>query len=987
MSRHHLFLSIPILFVLAAAITSVSAALSATQEQQLNVELNRYSLFVNRNADALYQHLGAAAAAASCTAGGYSIICAAPGSTVSLPAVNFSRGFVSGSNDAVQVRLSNTAAAASAAQMSDICAVNSIRNIFATNFNESNGSLISQYVTAVQQQQNQEEEQAASSSPETSYIFGSWPAESTSCPPYNPIQRPFFTSGQAGPKDIVILIDVSTIDADSAWRLRVTKKMAVDLLKALSHRDYVQVVAFSSTPKPFASQLWQGTSTNVGALVARVDNLTLAASQLIVPSLGSALQAANELLSGRSGVTSNCTQLIALFSSGNSDYASSVPLGSVMQEHENRVVVFSIWVDSNMTHPSHEPRRVRLATLACNSNGLLLRVQKKNSSSSSSNSSSSNNEHDYDAWTAIFTYLSAMAPAREIRVSEFYRDAFTGEEVVSLSSNVVTQHRLTGIHTLRAVVTADVSLRGILAAVPGITPDDFNGLMLSQSICQSLNQHSAEKELTVRYLQATVGGGTCDRLDVERKPEQWRSWYSGAVAGSVLVPIAAMILLVVFSLNASRCAHPDDIQKSSQETRVECACVCSVWFVVFLVISLSVFWSLVFPDITVRDTWVETRFVVAAAPVKVASRCCRQESCTACTNAPNGSVACTMALSLLRAGECSDGPQCCANQKYSCNCRQVYSCTTKMTTRPASNGSSAPSTTTPAPSSPSSNSSTANSSVTTSTTTRGGTTTITTTTCKWSTQCSTCYRCLQRVDNRSCTVKCGTCHDMSSAMIGEYEGHMLTITHSASCGMDDAACVADFEAKYAVGSHQTRYVNPSDPEGETRESVAIAQAPFGAWVAMTVLLAIGFVMYLLLVCAADGSTFLRIITCRLQSCDDGALEPAARKTQSEAETMMIEKKPAPKQPYKLADTVVVDTTNVTASHLLEDLLHQPTQATTTQARPPPISGAASAPAAAATTSGAGDDNIAPPVGGYGEFDSYSRTSTKTTTPALNPFDL
>ena len=78
---------------------------------------------------------------------------------------------------------------------------------------------------------------------------------------FDPRFRPWFANAATGPKDVIILIDVSG-SMDTADRITLAKKAAKKVLFTLTEYDYASVVDFSSIASAWSETLKPMTDAN-----------------------------------------------------------------------------------------------------------------------------------------------------------------------------------------------------------------------------------------------------------------------------------------------------------------------------------------------------------------------------------------------------------------------------------------------------------------------------------------------------------------------------------------------------------------------------------------------------------------------------------------------------------------------------------------------------------------------------------------------------
>ena len=93
-------------------------------------------------------------------------------------------------------------------------------------------------------------------------VFRIFPARhSKSCSSYDNRKRPWYVAASSGPKDIIIILDVS---GSMEWsnRLSLAKSAAIDVINALTIADHFGVVLFSSDARTLEKYLLPTTKYN-----------------------------------------------------------------------------------------------------------------------------------------------------------------------------------------------------------------------------------------------------------------------------------------------------------------------------------------------------------------------------------------------------------------------------------------------------------------------------------------------------------------------------------------------------------------------------------------------------------------------------------------------------------------------------------------------------------------------------------------------------
>ena len=106
-------------------------------------------------------------------------------------------------------------------------------------------------------------------------IFRIYPArQSEECGVYDPRVRPWFVAGSSGPKNVVLILDVSG-SMMNGNRFSLMKQAARRIISTLTVSDRILIVPFSSTAKPITENgfMFKATKDNKEILENRVENL------------------------------------------------------------------------------------------------------------------------------------------------------------------------------------------------------------------------------------------------------------------------------------------------------------------------------------------------------------------------------------------------------------------------------------------------------------------------------------------------------------------------------------------------------------------------------------------------------------------------------------------------------------------------------------------------------------------------------------------
>ena len=155
-----------------------------------------------------------------------------------------------------------------------------------------------------------------------------WPAIDWCSSSYDPRFRSWYVSAASGPKDVVIVLDVSG-SMRVEGRMSLMREAALKLLDTFTSVDYVAVISFSNliTKGLGATRLVPATDANLAALKEFVSGLSSGGTTNYRGAFAEALSLL-ENSNGVSGASSSCTKAILFLSDGepdeflDTDYAS-----------------------------------------------------------------------------------------------------------------------------------------------------------------------------------------------------------------------------------------------------------------------------------------------------------------------------------------------------------------------------------------------------------------------------------------------------------------------------------------------------------------------------------------------------------------------------------------------------------------------------------------------------------------------------------------
>lgn len=275
------------------------------------------------------------------------------------------------------------------------------------------------------------------------------------CPgTYDPRFRPWYAAAAMGPKNIILVIDVSG-SMLTAGRLSLAKEAARTVLGTLTDYDYVGIVAFSGTTRVFSETLQQFSSNTQCLLNDFIDRLVANGPT----NYGAALDAAFDMLSSSvaSGDVAACNASAILFLSDGeiSSGASGSDLYYSLENHlsQSNAQIFSYALGSSVDTEV-------LLQMSCRGDGAAFVVPDSGDLA--------------DVMASYYTLFAAEIDPDDVNpMWTRYREYNSGNFVASVCKGAFNRKLLeeTGITSLFGVVCADLT-EDHITAIDGST----NGL-------------------------------------------------------------------------------------------------------------------------------------------------------------------------------------------------------------------------------------------------------------------------------------------------------------------------------------------------------------------------------------------------------------------------------------------------------------------------------------------------------------------------------
>lgn len=464
-----LFITI-VALCLSSTLTTIHA-LTTAQRNQLASDLSYYNQFVTSAITAFRNQLAT-------NGGGDCQLTVACDPNVNVSFINFTE-YIPGEYGNVQIKEyvdQNVSAASTSSTLREkACDITRMESTWLQNYNTSQSAgkpVLYQYATF------------------PNNLVGFYPQSDWNCTPeariYTPTERPFYVSGATGQKDTIILLDASSNDPNSAWRLETEKKLAKQIVRGLSFRDFVAIVPFGFSPNRRMTIMLRANEANIPTLLGIIDNVTLMPNN--GTNLGAAVEFATTVLrnSRNAGQVSGCTRTIVLLSSGTND--QRFPQPAIPLRDNPDVIIFPFLVTQAVT----PEKRLLMLQLACGTNSISRIV-------------TGDNQGNISQVTAITDYFSKLMSRTVIRNSEIYEDALNQGQIYSSSAPVFVTDSTTQLNSLAAIVTVDISKSSIDQGGT-LNASDINDFILSRQTCTPLGQRGESNAGIINTLQEGICG-------------------------------------------------------------------------------------------------------------------------------------------------------------------------------------------------------------------------------------------------------------------------------------------------------------------------------------------------------------------------------------------------------------------------------------------------------------------------------------------------
>ena len=142
-----------------------------------------------------------------------------------------------------------------------------------------------------------------------------WPGVEWCPDTYDPRYRPWYAAAAAGPKDVVVVVDVSGSMTGS--RIGMARDAAKAVLDTLTEADYASIIVFSSRADAYSTTLVQATEANKALMEAFIDREVVAGG---TTDFIAALSKVKEVL-GDGSTGNGCNRVVLFMSDGQPDAA------------------------------------------------------------------------------------------------------------------------------------------------------------------------------------------------------------------------------------------------------------------------------------------------------------------------------------------------------------------------------------------------------------------------------------------------------------------------------------------------------------------------------------------------------------------------------------------------------------------------------------------------------------------------------------------
>eukprot|EP00672_Neobodo_designis_P025499 CAMPEP_0174838838 /NCGR_PEP_ID=MMETSP1114-20130205/7659_1 /TAXON_ID=312471 /ORGANISM="Neobodo designis, Strain CCAP 1951/1" /LENGTH=591 /DNA_ID=CAMNT_0016072949 /DNA_START=56 /DNA_END=1831 /DNA_ORIENTATION=+ len=298
----------------------------------------------------------------------------------------------------------------------------------------------------------------------------------SSCGDYDARLRPWYIAASSGPKDVVLVVDVSgsmgASDGTGGTRMSSTRNAVIAILRSLTQNDRVSVVLFNHDARELRSQtrLQRATPATVDAYVAAMSTVYADGGT----SFLTGFRRAFTLLEASQGEGANCNTAVLFLTDGVTGDALTTIQSEISASQarlNNRAVIFTYSMGSGAD--TAKPQAI-----ACANDGMW--------------DSIASGVDPLTRMRGYFQYIAAGVNSSVARWTSVYEDAFGLGQMVTAALPVYDS--LGGVRTLVGVVGTDVTMAELERFGDSATTV-ISRLFLRSSQCTNFTLSECERQL------------------------------------------------------------------------------------------------------------------------------------------------------------------------------------------------------------------------------------------------------------------------------------------------------------------------------------------------------------------------------------------------------------------------------------------------------------------------------------------------------------
>lgn len=332
-------------------------------------------------------------------------------------------------------------------------------------------------------------------------LFAQYPATVKTtcwCDSYDPRYRPWYSAAVTGPKDMILVLDVSGSMKEEG-RMDIMKNGAIAQLDTMTFLDYIQVVSYSSDAKAQGTRLLQGTDENKQLLREYIEQLSPGGRTNGQKGLTLAFEIFKN--SATDSKTSGCLRIISFLTDGIMSDIDTGDLSWLVTE-QNNMVNANLGKAHIFTYALGSGAKTEdMRVIACENQGWMATIK---------DGDVAGIKH---AMIRYFEYFAGKIPSNtnttRPRWSDFYMDSSGQGKMTTVSQPVFTTKN--GRRMFQGVVGIDV-----LASDFGKNLDD-NAMagMLNTRSKQCMSFDFTLADLSDSLSSTTEGGVKCEIMENE----------------------------------------------------------------------------------------------------------------------------------------------------------------------------------------------------------------------------------------------------------------------------------------------------------------------------------------------------------------------------------------------------------------------------------------------------------------------------------------